>query len=170
MYTIQRIDTNEAWHVSQTTAEKEFVQGETIKSLAGVVCGQAISSGLVHTGISADQVDQDVDTLIDGAVASEAQMISICRQIQEVRDALEGLQHQISHMLPHHHNLPLPITGNRLLQMLADIMCSQWEFSGGIDVVRKRIMANLRRREKSREAVAMEAYEKSTMHKQEALL
>ncbi len=131
---------------------------------------RSITGGITYLGLTVDQIDQDISNLIDGKHLTEKELHAICSAIRETAANVENLHHLIGDYLPKNNVGTLPAARGGLLTMLMDIQRTANAFNGGIDVVRRRIEANLRRRSKARAEQAQDAYEKSTMHEQEALL
>jgi hypothetical protein len=131
---------------------------------------RSITGGVTHLGLTVDQIDQDISTLIDGKHLTEKELHAICSAIQETAANVDNLHHLIGDYLPKNNKGDLPAARGGLLTMLIDIQRTANAFNGGIDVVRKRIEANLRRRAKAQAEAAQEEHEKSGIHEQEALL
>lgn len=131
---------------------------------------RSITGGVTHLGLTVDQIDQDISTLIDGKHLTEKELHAICGAIQETAANVDNLHHLIGDYLPKNNKGDLPAARGGLLTMLIDIQRTANAFNGGIDVVRKRIEANLRRRTKAQAEADQEQKEKSGIHEQEALL
>ena len=129
-----------------------------------------IHGGIVYTGITIDELDADLNMLLSNRVMSEADLVELCYRLEKTKKAVSDLYDHIEHILPHKtkgqcHKLKV-LGRNSLLTMLLRINETRMSFNGGIDIVRKRVLAILKRREKEAETKRADALDKAGIHQQ----
>lgn len=143
------------------TKPKDEVLGKWFTSIHG---------GIVYTGINVNELEDDIQMLLYKQAMSEADLVELCRRLEKTKLAVDDLYEHIERLLPHKtngssHGLGL-LGQNRLLSMLFNIQYTKISFTGGIEIVRKRVLAILKRREKEAEAKRIETLDKAGIHQQ----
>lgn len=111
-------------------------------------------------GITYDDLDRDIETLVSTGWATEDELKAICQAIEDLSNSLDHLYTLSEKHLPHKNNgqngnHPLNQAGqsfgrNRLLTMLMNIRDSHVSFKHGVTMIRKRTEKLLHQREQAR--------------------
>lgn len=100
-------------------------------------------TGGIPAGITVDQLTADIEMLLKGEHTTAEELRLVCIAIENVTIALAELETLVGNHLPHKTRGScngLDILGkNSLLNMLFNIQSSAVSFTGGIDLVRKRV-------------------------------